>query len=221
MARITKIKSQKNKKRVNIYLDGKFAFPLDADNFLKAGLKVDQVLSEKEVEDLIFKNEFQKLLDKVHRLLSFRPRSEKEIHDYLKKKIWKLEFGTWKFHKGKFDIKKKLIDKIIKTLKKQKLTDDYAFVAWWIEQRLTFRPRGKLALRVELAQKGIKRDLAEKMIDQMVNELPLAKKAAQRKMKTYKRLDNREFCEKMTAFLSRRGFSWETIKTIIDQLKHD
>ena len=84
MSKITKIKAQKNKKRVNIYLDGKFAFGLDADNFLKANLKKGQELNQKQIDDLIFKNEFQKLFDRTLRLISRRPRSKKEIRDYLK-----------------------------------------------------------------------------------------------------------------------------------------
>ena len=86
MAKITRLKAQKNKKRVNVYLDGQFAFGLDADNLLKAGLKVGQELTEKQVENLVFKNESQKLLDKACRFLSYRPRSEKEVRDYLKRK---------------------------------------------------------------------------------------------------------------------------------------
>jgi len=37
---ITSIKAQKNQKRVNIYLDGKFSFGLDLENFMKLQLKV-------------------------------------------------------------------------------------------------------------------------------------------------------------------------------------
>ncbi len=55
MSKISKIKLQKNKKRVNVYLDGKFAFGLVLDIFAKAGLKTGQELSEKEIENLIFK----------------------------------------------------------------------------------------------------------------------------------------------------------------------
>jgi len=172
MAEITKIKPQKNKKRVNIYLGGKFAFGLDADNFLKAGLKVGQELSEKQVEDLVFKNEFQKLLNKVYRILSLRPRSEKEIKDYL--------------------IKKKA--------------------------RLTFRPRGKFGLRMELKQKGVNKKIIDKVIEQLVDELPLARKVVQKKLKTYKNLPREDFYQKMSAFLARRGFSWPVIKQVVDEL---
>jgi regulatory protein len=210
VAEITKIKAQKNKKRVNIYLDGKFAFGLPAETLVKAGLKLGQKLAEKQIENLIFKNEFQKLLDKVYRILSLRPRSEKEIEDYLKKKIWK-------FRKGQSKTKDKMIGEIISVLKEQKLIDDLAFAAWWIEQRASFRPRGKMALRMELRRKGVNQEFIDEIIEK-VDELSLAKKAAQKKLKSFKKLDPPEFREKMSAFLARYGFSWGVVKVVIDDL---
>jgi regulatory protein len=210
MAEITKIKAQRNKKRVNIYLDGKFAFGLPAETLVKAGLKLGQKLAEKQIENLIFKNEFQKLLDKVYRILSLRPRSEKEIEDYLKKKIWK-------FRKGQSKTKDKMIGEIISVLKEQKLIDDLAFAAWWIEQRASFRPRGKMALRMELRRKGVNQEFIDEIIEK-VDELSLAKKAAQKKLKSFKKLDPPEFREKMSAFLARYGFSWGVVKVVIDDL---
>jgi len=215
MAKITKIEAQKNKKRVNIYLDGKFAFGLDADNFLKAGLKAGQTLTQKQVDDLIFKNESQKLFDKVLRLISHRPRSEKEIRNYLRKKIWKLEIGNWKLRESRIGTKAEMVDRVIKALKKQRLVDDEAFALWWVDQRSTFRPRGKFGLTMELRQKGIDKAIIEKVVDEKVDELPLANKLAQKKFKTYKNLPRKEFYQKMSAYLARRGFSWETIKKVV------
>jgi regulatory protein len=143
---ITQIKAQKNQKRVNVYLDDKFAFGLDADNLLKAGLKVGQRLSQKQVDDLIFKNEFQKLLDRTLRLISRRPRSEKEIRDYLKKK----------------KTSSKITEAVVKKLKQLRQINDQEFASWWVEQRTTFRPRGKFGLMMELRQKGIKQETIEK-----------------------------------------------------------
>ncbi len=202
MAKVTRIKAQKNKKRINVYLDGKYAFPLDVDNLFKSGLKVGQSLSEKEVEDLVFKNESQKTLDKSVRFLSYRPRSEKEIRDYLKKK----------------KVLPKLVIWVMKKLKGQRLLDDQAFAEWWVEQRSSFRPRGARALRVELRQKGIDQEMIEETVSRLVKELPLARKVAQKKMRVYRRLEGREFREKMAAFLGRRGFSWETIKKVLAEM---
>lgn len=202
MAKITKLKAQKNKKRVNVYLDNKFAFGLDTDNLVKAGLKADQELTEKEVEALVLKNEFQKNYDRILRLIAARPRSEKEIRDYLKRK------KTWPV----------LIEKLIGKLKRMKQIDDRAFAEWWLEQRAVFRPRGKLALKMELRQKGIEQKMAETLIDRAVNEFELAKKAALKKKETFQNLGPLAFRQKMAGFLSRRGFAWETIKKTLEEI---
>ena len=129
----------------------------------------------------------KKLLDKAYRFLSFRPRSEKEIKDYLKKKKTPARF----------------VQKIIDELKRQKLVDDLEFSRWWIEQRNTFRPKGKIALKIELRQKGVTREIMEEVIEEMVDEFALAKKVFQKK--------------KSPDFLARRGFSWSTIKKVLDE----
>jgi len=201
VAKITRIKAQKNERRVNIYLNERFAFGLPAETLVKTGLKVGQNITTKEIEDLIFKNEFQKFLNKTLRLISARPRSEKEIIDYLKRK--------------KTD--PKLIDEVVDKLKSLGQLDDYAFAVWWVEQRVTFRPKGKIALLMELRQKGVEREIGEKIIAEKVDELPLARRAVERKLKIYKNFPPLEFRQKITGFLARRGFSWGTVKEVIDE----
>lgn len=202
MPRITKIKPQKNKKRVNVYLDGKFAFGLPTETAVEVGLKVGQELSGEETEALIFKNEFQKLLDRAYHFLSFRPRSEKEIKDFLKKK----------------GATERISEKIIKKLKRLRYLDDLKFAYWWVEQRISFRPRGKIALKMELRQKGVDQEIASQVIEEKIEELPLAKKAARKKIKIYQNLSPGKFRQKMSAFLSRRGFSWQTIKMVLEEI---
>ena len=86
MPTITSIKPQKQKSRVNIYLDGKFGFGIDLENFVKFGLKVEQELSEERIIEITKKAEFQKVFDRLLLFASLRPRSEKEINDWLKRK---------------------------------------------------------------------------------------------------------------------------------------
>jgi len=145
----------------------------------------------------------QKLLDKVYRFLSFRPRSEKEIADYFKKR----------------KIAAELTRKLFKILREQKLIDDFGFAQWWVEQRESFRPKGKIALKAELKQRGINDQIIEKILSQ-VDEFALAKKAVQKKIKIYKKLSPKEFQQKIFTFLSSRGFSWQTIEKIIDDYSH-
>lgn len=135
---ITSIKQQKNKKRVNVYLDGEFGFGIDLDNFVLLHLKVGQEISEKEVEDIVKKADFQKTLDKLLRFATVRPRSQKEFTDYFRRK---------KVH---LSLHEKLLDK----LKHFELIDDEKFAGWWVEQRQNFRPKPKRVLQQELGYAG-------------------------------------------------------------------
>jgi regulatory protein len=198
---ITDIKPQKNKKRFNIYLDGKFAFGLPAETLVKVGLKIDQEISEKKIETLIKEDEFIKFYDRVLKFLSYRPRSEKEIQDWFKRK--KVGSET-----------QKLIEK---KLRRYHYLNDQEFTRWWIEQRMTFRPFGKRRLSLELRQKGISKEIIEEQLDSLKNEelSQLAEKVAKKKLKVLENLPYFEARQKLTAFLARRGFRWEIIKEVV------
>lgn len=197
---ITAIKPQKNKKRVNVYLDGKFGFGIDLENLMKLALKVEQELTEKEIEEIVRKAEFQKTYDKLVRFATLRPRSEKEVNLWLRK------------HKVHKSLHKELFNK----LKRLELLDDKKFAQWWIEQRTTFRPRGKRALFAELRQKGIDRDLIKEILDEVeIDEEKIARQLLEKKRYKWEKLPKFEAKKKMSEFLARKGFGWEIIKQAI------
>ncbi len=200
---ITSIKPQKKRKRFNIYLDGKFTLALSAEALAKAGLRVDQEISEKEIKKFKEQDVKNKLYERVLKFLSYRPRSEKEIRDYLKRKGEEGKVG----------------EEIIKKLKDQGLIDDRAFAEWWIGQRSRFRPKGRRMLWLELFKKGLQKEVIEESLISENEELGLAQKAAGKKIRGYKNLEPLEFRQKMAAFLGRRGFSWETIKKVLEEIQ--
>jgi len=223
MPKITEIKSQKRSGRFNIYLDGKFGFALSAEALVKTGLKVDQEISSKKLKKLIFKNEFEKLYNKTLRFLSFRPRSEKEIHDYLKKKVYKLPalIRDRSRDSGRpGEIRKNLVSKVIEKLKNQNLIDDRAFAIWWCQQRSQFRPRSKRMILVELFQKGINKELADQVVQKQIDEKKSARTVGLKKLKLLqsRRLSHQELRQKLTQYLSRQGFNWSLIREVIDSL---
>lgn len=200
---ITAIKPQKNKKRVNIYLDDKFAFGLDLVNFVKFNLKVEQELTEGEIEEILKKYEYQKTYDKLLRYVTLRPRSIKEVNSWLVK------------HK----VNKKLHTKLFSILKRLGLVDDEKFALWWVEQRSSFRPRGKRLLFSELRQKGIERKVIKSVLEQIeVDEVVVARELLRKKAYKWERLPKLEARKKMGDFLARKGFKWETIKKVVDNL---
>lgn len=199
---ITSIKPQKNKKRVNVYLNGKFAFGIDLDNLAKLNLKVEQELSDKEVEDIVRKAEFQKTLDKLLRFATLRPRSEKEITDWLKRK---------KVHES-------LHKELFNRLKRLELIDDIKFAQWWVEQRQAFRPKSLRIMNYELRIKGVKKELIEQVLSETkIDEAAIAKELLRKKDYKWKGLPRREARQKMSQFLARKGFGWNVVEKTVKE----
>lgn len=204
MPRVTSIKPQKNKKRVNVYLDGKFAFGLDLENYMKLNLKVEDEYTEEEIAKIVKKAEFQKVYDKLVRYATLRPRSKKEIE-------------TWFWRKK---VHESLHNKLFNRLKRLELLDDEKFARWWVEQRTSFRPRGNRALYAELRQKGIDRKLIEKvLVDLGLDEVKIATQLIEAKMYKWKNLRGLDKKKKMSDFLARKGFNWGVIKEVFNNLK--
>lgn len=141
------------------------------------------------------------------RFLSFRPRSKKEVSDYLKRK--------------KAD--PLLINKIINKLEEYNFINDEEFAKWWIEQRTVFKPRSSRLIKMELRQKGISNEIIESEIFSseaglIFNEIERAKKIVESKIYKYKGLPRQEIFRKLGGLLVRRGFSYDVIKQSIDEI---
>lgn len=191
-------------RRFNVYVDGKFTFGLDADILVKSDLKVNQEISQAIIEKLIKENEFAKAYERVLKFFSYRPRSEKELKDWFTKK----QIGE--------ELQKLLIQK----LKDLGYLNDEEFARWWIEQRVTFKPAGKRLLNMELRQKGISSEIINQQLNNLAikqfSEVELARRMVDKKLKSLKHLSGLELKQKLVAALGRRGFSWETIKEVVD-----
>ncbi|OGG14401.1 hypothetical protein A2875_01215 [Candidatus Gottesmanbacteria bacterium RIFCSPHIGHO2_01_FULL_46_14] len=137
--------------------------------------------------------QYQKLLDGSFRFISFRPRSEKEIREYLHKKSTSLS------------------EKITERLRELGYVDDVKFAQWWIGARQGRKPKGKKLIMYELLSKGVARDIIEQVLSSEIeNQEDLAKKALQSKAKTI------QDKKKLMDFLLRRGFDGSLARRVID-----
>jgi len=81
----------RDENRVNVFLDGKFAFSLTIQQVSDFKLKRGSILSEDEIEKIQKASDFGKLFQRSLEYALSRPHSEKEIRDYLKRKKMKRE----------------------------------------------------------------------------------------------------------------------------------
>jgi regulatory protein len=198
---ITSIKQQKNKNRVNVYLDDKFGFGIDLDNFVLLHLKIDQELTEEEIEKIVKKAEFQKTLDKLLRFAMVRPRSEREITDYFRRK---------KVHES-------MHEKLLEKLEHLELINDAKFAKWWIDQRANFKPKPKRILIQELRIKGIDKEIIDEVLgEEVVDEEKMAKDLLEKKAYKWKNLPAWEVRQKMSQYLAGKGFDWDVIQKVVD-----
>lgn len=211
MPQITAIKPQKRKKdRLNVFIDGKFSFGANAQIALKYSLKPGKKLEQKTIDEVYKSEESSTLFEAALNFISYRPRSEKEVEDYLVKKIAQKQ--DLKYQQAK---ESDLISQVISKLKKYNYVSDNEFTKWWIDSRNKSRPKGRQALKVELFKKGIDKNIIEEALENLTNQPQLANKALEKKIKSWRNLSEINFKKKAYRHLASRGFDFDTIKEVV------
>lgn len=197
---ITALEIQKrDQERVNVYLDGEFAFGLPMTE--AARLQKGQVLTDEEIKALQAIDTLARALDQAMKLLAHRPYSTAEIRRHLETK----------------QVPSAVVDEVLAKLGHLGYVDDRAFAEFWIENRERFRPRGPHALRYELRQKGITADVIDAVLGE-VDVRASAYRAAQGKVRHLRRLTLKQFRTRLGAFLIQRGFGYDIVREVIDQV---
>ncbi|MEW5871381.1 MAG: RecX family transcriptional regulator [Chloroflexota bacterium] len=184
-----------NPQRVNVSLDGEFAFGLA--RIVAAWLEIGQELSDEKIAQLQAEDGREVAYQRALKLLNYRIRSEAEIRKNLKD----------------HDVAEENIEHVIERLKRSGLLDDRAFAQTWVENRSGMRPRSRRALAYELSQRGIDSQVIEQSLEG-VNEDALAYQAAQKRSRKLQSADWNDFRTKMYRFLAQRGFQYDTIRDV-------
>lgn len=164
---------------------------------------------------------FDKLYNKALHFLSFRPRSEKEIREYLLKKITNYQLPLANDGQN-IQTSEEVIDTIVNKLKDYKFLDDGEFARRWIEQRTKLKPKALKFIKFELKQKGITNEIIESVTtnDELpaINDLDMALVLAERRVGRLKNEPRQKKYEKMFRYLSSKGFDYDIIKQVIDRI---
>lgn len=134
---------------------------------------------------------YERLINAAIRFVSFRPRSEHELREFLLNKP---------NHED--------IEKVIARMGELGYVDDQKFAAWWVSQRTDFKPKGNSFIKMELKAKGIP--------DSMIASV-LASRGSESLVEAARRAIGRKRFKTPNQFydyLARRGFDADTIKRV-------
>ncbi len=205
MKKITALRAGKGRaKRVNIFLDGKFAFRLEAEVAAREVLEVEQVLSTEQIEALTRSDQLQRCFNAAALYLSYRPRSEPELRERLLRR----GFGG------------DSVEAVITRLKEQGLVNDTAFAQFWKDNRESFSPRSQRLTRLELRRKGVADDIIDQVVDTIDDE-DSAYRATLKKARILPQSDYQSFRRRLGEYLRRRGFSYGVINHTVNRLWQD
>jgi regulatory protein len=198
---ITALRSNNRKKQVNVFVDGLFSFTIAAELAVTNRLEVGRHLSVEQIEGLKEANLLQNCFDAALHFLSYRPRSENEVRRRLRRRGFDSD----------------IVEEVILKLKERRLIDDLAFSEYWRNNRLSFSPRSRRLIKLELMKKGVTAETANEAVKDLDDENCIYE-AGLRKARRLSGSDYDAFRRRLYDYLRRRGFSYETIKYAVERL---
>ena len=189
---------------MSIFVNGRFLAGVDGEVVLTLGLKVGQEVSEQRLAEMLRAENVQRARQAALNLLSYRARSQDELHRRLVLKGYPED----------------VIESALQALAGADLVNDEKFSKDWVASRLQNRPMGKVRIAWELRQKGIAKELVEQVVESVDSDMEydLARGLAERKIRQAGGDVSDDERRKLASFLRRRGFSWEVTNRVLDEL---
>ncbi len=159
-------------------------------------------LEFKEDQERIIKNvekSRQKTFDRAVNLLTYKPRSIKELRTRLLEKNWTNE---------------QIVDEIIEKLKFYGYLNDEQFAKSFAESQIRQKPVGKRVLKMKLAQKKLDKETVEAALEKILEETPeeeIIERAIAKRLKLKGKPETREHAKKFYDYLLRQGFSYDLV----------
>ena len=217
---VTKMTSGvKDQNRVNIFLDGRFAFSLDVTQVIEFELKVRTKVTPEKLEELRRASEFGKLYQRTLEWAMSRPHSVRETQDYLKRRQLKRKQLNRQREKDQLkplpEIDSEVAALVVQRLVEKKYLNDQKFAEYYVENRYQRKGISQKRLRMEMRNKGVDSGVIEAALEKVPrNEDEEIAKVIAKKRRKYD-----DF--KLVNYLVRQGFSFQKAKDAVENWKED
>ncbi|NTW61464.1 hypothetical protein HGB24_02120 [Candidatus Saccharibacteria bacterium] len=207
--KVTSITAQlRDKDRVNVSVDGKYLFSLDIAQLSDLGVKVGRDYDDFDIEKFKLESEFGKVYARTLEYCLVRPRSRREVMDYLRKKSRPIRKKNGQISPG---VSNGITDRVMSRLIDRGYIDDQKFASFWVENRHQKKGISTYKLKFELRAKGIDNSIIESVLNDSERlDCDEIKKIIIKKQSRYP--DK----QKMATYLIRQGFRFDDIKESLD-----
>jgi regulatory protein len=203
---ITKITDQKRAtNRRNIYLDGQFAFGCNLNVVAKFRLRAGLQLDAQQIQEIELGEVKQECFDVAMNFLSRRLHSRAELH----RKLNRRESGE------------KIIEATLDDLTRLGYINDEKFAKAKALSAAQHKKHGRRRAFVELIKSGVKPDIAEEALREVYadhDSAAIARQLASKQLPRLKKLDPLVARRRLIGMLQRRGFDYETIGPLLNEL---
>ncbi len=201
MNEITAITPQlKDKRRCNVYIDGRFCCGLTLESAVKYRLKVGECVSPERLSEIQLESEKNTALDKALTHISATKKTEKQVRDFLQ-------------GKGYLSA---VCDYVIEKMRGYGFIDDREYAQDYVG--FAASKKGGRLIKMELKAKGVSEEFIENALDAL--DSGEQERAATRILEKYMRgkTADRETLAKAYRYLLGKGFDYETAKTALSTL---
>ena len=206
MPTVTDITEQKRRpNRRSVFLDGRFAFGCNVNVIAKFRLQNGMSLTTAEVEQIEQGEVRQECFDRAVKYLSQRLHGREE----LRRKI------------GRRDYPSDVVEAVLDDLERLGYVDDAKFAAAKAADAAGHKKHGPRRAALELRKVGIDQATVEKAVDAVYEDadsLSVARELAEKKAPALRRLDPAVAKRRLYGMLLRRGFEYETVKPVVDEV---
>jgi regulatory protein len=195
---ITAITPQiKDKKRCNIFIDGRFYCGLLLETAIKNQLKAGRKIDVNELSRLQLESEKNVALDKALTFISLTRKTEKQVRDFLAGKGYLAD----------------VIEYVVEKMSGYKFLDDGDYAKAYVEQTAT--KKGSRLIKLELKAKGVDEQEIEDAFDGVKEDTQI--ETAKRILQKYMRgkCADRETLAKSFRYLLGKGFEYDVAKSAI------
>ena len=199
------IEQRRRANRRNVYLDGRFAFGCNLNVVAKFRLRVGMNLSAQQIEAIQRGEVRQECFDQAMKFLTMRLHSRSE----LSKKLMRREYGD------------AIIEEVLNDLTRLGYVDDARFAKTKALSAAQHKQHGRRRAWAELLKAGVSGDVAGRAVEDVyeaTDTLGIARQLAIKLDPRLRRLDPLVAKRRLVGMLQRRGFNYEDIRPVIDEV---